>query len=137
MEKTQRIAQIYGYLVCLVAVITFLISITQLVNSLIDLGDPIHAGWNPADAPSLASYENYKMDILKSSNKTNESANAVYVPDERTLQAMYQAARNDKILLEKHRANRTIILNGLLVVICILLFITHWRWMNKLKKQLS
>ena len=44
MEKSFRVAQIYGYLVCLVAVITFLISITQLVNSMIDLTDPIHAG---------------------------------------------------------------------------------------------
>jgi hypothetical protein len=55
MEKSQRVAQIYGYMVCLVAVITFLMSITQLVNSLIDLQDPIHAGWTPAGSPSLAS----------------------------------------------------------------------------------
>lgn len=132
MEKSFRVAQIYGYLVCLVAVIAFLISITQLVNSMIDLTDPIHAGWNQAGAPSLASYENYKLDILKSANKGDESATAAYVPDEVTLKAMYQAAVDDKIQLEKHRAYRAIILNGLLVLICILLFVTHWRWMKKL-----
>lgn len=135
MEKTQRVAQIYGYVVCLVAVITFLISIAQLVNSLIDLGDPIHAGWNPESAPSLASYENYKMDILKSSNRIDETAKTAYVPDEQTLHAMYHAARDNKIQLEKHRATRTIVINGILVVICVLLFTTHWRWMHKLTKE--
>ena len=116
MEKTQRIAQIYGYLVCLVAVITFPISITQLVNSLIDLGDPIHAGWTPESAPSLASYENYKMDILKSTSKQTDSVTAAYIPDEQTLKVMYQAARDNKIQLEKHRAVRAIIIHGLLVL---------------------
>lgn len=104
MEKSHRIAQIYGYLVCLVAVITFLISISQLVNSLIDLGDPIHAGWTSESAPSLASYENYKIDILKSTGKQGESSGAVYIPDDQTLKIMYQAARDNKIQLEKHRA---------------------------------
>lgn len=134
MEKTQRIAQIYGYLVCLVAVITFLISITQLVNSLIDLGDPIHAGWTPESSPSLASYENYKMDILKSTSKQTDSASAAYIPDEQTLKVMYQAARDNKIQLEKHRAVRAIIIHGLLVLICVVLFVSHWRWMSKLAK---
>ena len=134
MEKTQRIAQIYGYLVCLVAVITFLISITQLVNSLIDLGDPIHAGWTPESAPSLASYENYKMDILKSTSKQTDSVTAAYIPDEQTLKVMYQAARDNKIQLEKHRAVRAIIIHGLLVLICVVLFVSHWRWMSKLAK---
>ncbi|MGE0076437.1 MAG: hypothetical protein AB7S48_01105 [Bacteroidales bacterium] len=135
MEKTHRVAQIYGYLVCLVAVITFLICTAQLVNSLIDLGDPIHAGWTPESAPSLASYENYKMDILKSTNKAGETTSAAYVPDEQTLHVMYQAARDNKVQLEKHRAIRSIIINGLLVVICIVLFITHWLWMLKLSKM--
>ncbi|MBP8790408.1 MAG: hypothetical protein KBH01_03130 [Breznakibacter sp.] len=72
------------------------------------------------------------MDILKSGNKADEPTSAAYVPVEDVLKTMYQAAVNDKIQLEKHRANRTIILNGFLVLICILLFVTHWRWMNKL-----
>jgi hypothetical protein len=38
MEKSQKIgAQIYGYTVCIVAVIAFLISVTTLVNAIIDL----------------------------------------------------------------------------------------------------
>jgi hypothetical protein len=92
MAKSQKIgAQIYGYAVCLVAVVTFLIAITSVVNALIDLNDPLHSGWNPQGSPSLASFENYKMDVLKSSGKGD--ANADYLPSQETLQVMYETAK--------------------------------------------
>jgi hypothetical protein len=74
------------------------------------------------------------MDILKSTSKQTDSATAAYIPDEQTLKVMYQAARDNKIQLEKHRAFRAIIIHGLLVLICLVLFVSHWRWMSKLAK---
>lgn len=97
MEKPQRMPQIYGYLVCLVAVITFLICASTLIYAIIDLGDPIHVGYTPAGAPSLASFDNYKMDILRSVPKEGESTKTAYIPDDLTLRAMYEAAKDDKI----------------------------------------
>jgi hypothetical protein len=135
MEKSQKVgAQIYAYSVCIVAVITFLISVTTVVNAFIDLQDPIHVfGWAPG-GPSLASYENYKMDILKSSQKGDESGQTSYVPDDQTLRAMYEAARADRIQSVKHQSNKSIIVGSLLIFICIILFVTHWRWVRKLNK---
>jgi hypothetical protein len=133
MEKSQKIgAQIYGYTVCLVAVITFLISITTLVNAVIDLSDPLHAGWTQPGSPSLASFENYKMDMLKSSSKGDEKSVSNYVPDDETLRGMYEAAKADKIQSSRHQSNRSIIIDSLLIVICLVLFVTHWRWMKRL-----
>lgn len=132
MEKSQKIgAQIYGYTVCLVAVITFLLSVTAFVNAIIDLGDPIHAGWNAAGAPSLASFENYKMDVLRSLPKGEDAAKTSYIPDDQTLRGMYEAAKNDKILSVRHSSNRSMIISGLLIFICLVLFVTHWKWMQK------
>jgi hypothetical protein len=138
MEKSQKVgAQIYGYSVCIVAVITFLISFTTLVNAFIDLQDPIHGGgWIPP-GPSLASFENYKMDILKSSQKGDESLQASYVPDDQTLRAMYEAARTDRIQSVKHQSNKSIIVGSLLIFICLILFVTHWRWVRKLNKLVT
>lgn len=130
MEKPQRMPQIYGYLVCLVAVITFLICASTLIYAIIDLGDPIHAGF---PAPNLASYENYKMDILKSVPKEGESKTS-YIPDDQTLRAMFESAKDDKIQRERHEANRSIVIDSILIVICIVLFVTHWRWMRKFAK---
>jgi hypothetical protein len=135
MEKSQKVgAQIYAYSICIVAVITFLISVTTLVNALIDLQDPLHVfGWAPG-GPSLASYENYKMDILKSSQKGDESVQTSYVPDDQTLRAMYEAAKADRIQSVKHQSNKSIIVGSLLIFICVILFVTHWRWVRKLNK---
>ncbi len=133
MEKPQRMAQVYGYLVCLVAVITTLICVSTLVSAILDLGDPLHAGWTPPGSPSLASFDNYKADILKSAPKEAEAAKT-YIPDDQTLRAMYEAAKNDKIQSVRHESNRTIVIDAILLVICIVLFVTHWRWMRKLAK---
>ena len=124
-------AQIYGYTVCLVAVITFLICVTNLVESLMERQDPLHAGWNQQGAPSLASFENYKMDILKSVPAGDPTKGQSYVPDDATLRAMYESAKNDKIQSEMHRSGRTIVVSSLVLIISIILFITHWRWMRK------
>lgn len=138
MEKSQKIgAQIYGYTVCLVAVIAFLISITSLVNAVFDLQDPIHGGWTPQGMPSLASFENYKMDMLKSSQNSDASVKGSYVPDDTTLRAMYEAARTDKIQSVKHQSNKSIIVGSLLIFICVILFVTHWRWVRKHNKLVS
>lgn len=136
MEKSRKVgAQIYGYAVCLVAVITFLISVTTLVNAIIDLGDPLHSGYTPHGSPSLASFENYKMDMLKTTQQGDASTTASYIPDDETLRAMFEAAKNDKIQSTRHQSTKNMMIGGMLMVICIVLFITHWRWMQKIAKS--
>ena len=134
MEKSKKVgAQIYGYSVCLVAVITFLISVTTLVNAIIDLRDPLHSGWTQPGSPSLASFENYKMDILKTTQTGAGSAQASYIPDDQTLRSMFEAVKADKIQSTRHKANQSVIIGGLLIIICIILFVTHWQWMRKIQ----
>lgn len=136
MEKSKKTgAQIYGYTVCLVSIITFLIAISNLVNAFLNLGDPLHSGWNASGAPSLASYENYKMDILKTTQKGDEMSKTTYMPDDQTLRAMYEAAKSDKIQMVKHDANGSIIVCTLLILICSILFFTHWRWMKAINNS--
>ena len=133
MEKSGKVgAQIYGYTVCLVAVITFLITLTTLMNAITDLDDPLHAGFTPPTAPSLASFENYKVDILKSL-KDGDASKGAYFPDDKALQGMYEAAKNDKIQSVRHNSWQSIKISSLLIVITVLLFGTHWRWMKKVR----
>lgn len=128
MEKQNKAPLIYGYAVCLVAVITFIICIAALVNAIIDMGDPFYAERDPMNAPSLASFENYKMDMLKKGE-----GDTSFSPDDGTMLKMYESAREDKIRAVRHRTSRTLIVNAILLVICSVLFITHWRWMRKLR----
>ncbi len=130
-EKSQKIQMIYGYAVCLVVVITFLISITAMVYSLMDLTDPLNAHRTYGkDAPSLASYENYKVDIIKSLDPSYDIN-----LDDATLKSMYEAAKDDAIAKVNHDSYRSIIVNGLVLIICLVLFLTHWLWMRKLSNK--
>lgn len=127
-EKSQKIQMVYGYVVCIVVVITFLISITSMVYALMDLTDPLNAHRTYGkDAPSLASFDNYKIDIIKSLDPAHEIS-----LEDATLQSMYTAAKDDAIAKVVHNSYRSIIVNGLVLFICIILFLTHWMWMRKL-----
>lgn len=134
MEKPHRVAQVYGFTVCLVTVIAFIICIANLIPSIMDLSDPLHAGnqFIPAGTPSLASFENYKMDILKSSGKEGQATAPDFVPDDQTLMKMYDAARNDKISLSNHISVRSIVVSSLVIFICLVIFSVHWIWMRRL-----
>jgi hypothetical protein len=129
MEKQNKAPLIYGYSACLVSVITFIICVAGFVNAVIDSSDPLHAERDFQKTPSLASFENYKMDILTSSEKQPS-----FVPDDNTLRAMYEAAKAEKIRSVKHRTWRDMMVNGLLIIVCVVLFTTHWRWMRRLSK---
>lgn len=133
MEKPNRVIQVYGYTVCVVAIITFLICTANFVNAVIDLSDPMHAGsvYNINRSPSLASFENYKMDILKTQTEGEKTTAASFVPDDQTLKAMYNAAKEERIQTVRHNSIKNITVTGILNVISILLFITHWLWMRK------
>lgn len=130
-EKSRRIQMIYGYAVCLVAVITFLISATSLVYALIDLTDPINAYRTYGkDTPSLASFDNYKVDIIKATDPAHD----LHL-DDQTLQSMYESAKGEAIAKVEHQSYRSIIINGLLLLICVVLFATHFIWMRNLSKK--
>ena len=138
MEKPHRMAQIYGYIVCLVAVITFIICLANIIPAILDLGDPLHAGsvFSMQGSPSLASFENYKMDILKSSSKEGEQKEQAYVPDDQTIRSMFEAAKSDKIQTARHQSIRTITVSSIIILVSIALFITHWMWMKRLNKTM-
>ena len=129
MEKKTKIPQVYGYAVCIVAIITILISVADLITSVIDASDPLYA-WG--DEQRLSSFENFKVDVLKSGK--NEAS---YVPDDSTLRIMYEDAKNHKIRRVKHQTTKSIIVSSILIVISTTLFITHWIWMSKVDKQQS
>lgn len=130
MEKRNRVTQFYGYAICLVAIITFIICLAALVGTLINLSDPMQSrsSYTRAQGPSLASFDNYKMDI-KISLKEGQQ-----MPDDETLKSMYEAARTDIIQGVQFRARRDVIVDSLIILVCIILFITHWVWMRRLSR---
>jgi len=131
MEKRYRIAQVYGYIVCLVAVIAFLISLASLVGAVFTLSDPLHARGIDGRL-DLTSFEAYKMDILTSARADPQSSTPGYVPEDQTLRRMFEAAKADRLQSVKLQTYRSLAVNGLLILVCIALFTTHWIWVRRL-----
>jgi hypothetical protein len=133
MEKSNRIAQVYGYLVCLVAVITLLISISNLFNAIIDRNDPLHAEMFFSSGTNISSYETYRLDKLRSYQGT-DSLQKAYTPDEKTIREMFDAEKNERVLTVKHRTYRSIIVFSILTGLALVLFFGHWRWLRRMGK---
>lgn len=83
--------QVYGYIVCIVAIITFLITVSGSIHALIDLSDPESSvsGDIRSEKPRLASFEIYKMDVMAEFKSTDGKVDTTVIPGEVTLRAMY------------------------------------------------
>jgi len=127
-----RIAQIYGYLVCLIAVVTFLISLNSAVGAAIDLADPVHSASYRGD-PRLASFDVYRVEMAqRGAIPAPAGAPEAARPDSAQLRAAYEAAREDLISSVRFRAIREAVTGGLLVLVSAALFVAHWAWLRRL-----
>jgi len=137
MERTNRIAQIYGYAVCLVAIITILISITQIVNAAFNLSSPLRAEGYGRGGP-LTSYTAYKREQLQRANAPDRpragvpSRDSAYaVPSDAEIRQMFEDERLEQIGNVRFRAMRTLVTSTLLIIIASGLFFMHWRWLRR------
>ena len=153
MEKSSKIVgQIYGYFICLTAIILFLTSVQSIVGSLVDLGNPKYAA--DLAGSSLESFEKYKMNVLnsfyagkdKAKDKEKEAgtgktdgdpaegvkfAAPSYIPDDTGLRTMYEAEKTARFDTARHVELRRIVENGLMGMLSAALFVIHWLWLRK------
>jgi hypothetical protein len=135
MEKNNRIAQAYGYLVCLVTVITLLISISNLFNALINLQDPLHAETLQTGSGNLASYEEYRFEKIRNYQQSGDSLTKASVPDAKELRQMYDDQRNNHLQSVKLKNVRSLVAYGMLLLASVILFIVHWRWLRRMARS--
>jgi hypothetical protein len=132
MEKTSKMPQVYGYTVCVIAVVTFLICATVIVNNAFDLANPIQAGFGIES--SLSSFDAYKATYQKDQRSGAAAAAAEPRPDtlsDATLRVRYEAVKADRIAHVRFQSWKALTTSTLLLVISVVLFVMHWRWMRK------
>jgi hypothetical protein len=137
-RMNSRIAQVYGYAVCFITVIVMLISIRSVVDAVIDLSDPIRAdsGGYGRSGRSLSNFELYKLDARR---EPRAAGPAGAVPakvqtdslSDTDLRRLYDAEREQAIGNVKFRAIKTLIGSGLLIIVSLILFLVHWRWLRE------
>ena len=124
MNKT---LQVYAIIICVIAIITMLITLSNLVVGYIDKNDPMRSGWQN---DQLASYETFKLETMKGIDESQ-----VYIPDDEAIEEMYEAAKAEKLAKLEHRIHRDLVVNRLILMVAIVLFIIHWILFKKVGKS--
>jgi hypothetical protein len=138
MDRSERVPQLYGYSVCLIAVVVILISVTSIVNQAFAIADPLSSGgrYGWGGTGSLTSFEAYRATRDRGANTLTrpvvegESPAAPREPTEAELRAEYEALRADRIAGASFEARQELTRSGVLLVVAIALFWWHWRWVR-------
>ena len=126
MDRTGRAWQWYGYAVCLTAVITGLICISAVINNAFDLANPL-AG-ERADGV-LTSFEAYKATRESRAPASDQRQHVDTLSDD-ALRGRYEALRADRVAQRSFRARKQLVTSVVLLIVAVILFGTHWRWLR-------
>lgn len=136
VERPERVPQVYGYTICLVALLWAITSTITVVESALTLSTPEYrAGREFAGIePSVSSFEAFRA--------TYERTRRMMPADPRTpapadtlsdaeLHRRYEALRADRIQRNTVEARRSLITSLLSLLIASALFAFHWRWLRR------
>lgn len=144
IDSQSRMAQGYGYIVCLIAVVAGLASMGGMVNSLFDYVAPVHSDRYGGGGLPVTSYNAYKRAYYAreprsaSPDRFATAPAAAKVPDsvpEATLRQMYQDDRADHVENTRFRALKSLVGAALLLIVSIILFTVHWKWLRRQSVQ--
>lgn len=128
-------ALVYGYVVCLIAVITAIIAVSNFVDATFDRANPLASreGMYGPGGVQLTSFEAYRASAMDRA-ATRERPTGQPVPADTLstaeLRTRYEALRADHFTLVQYRSSQRLVKHGLLILLAVVLFATHWRWVR-------
>ncbi len=134
VDKPNRMAQFYGYSVCLLAIIVALVSATSIIDATFDRANPLQA--EGGFGASLTSFESYKATYRREQAMFDRSGTAR--PDtvsEVSLRQQYDALVRDRIVATRYRTTKSFVTGTLFLLIALALFVIHWRWVRRLNEK--
>ena len=133
VERPNRVAQLYGYAVCLIAIVVFIASMTSLVENAFTLANPLQSRESDFGMePSVTSFESYRSTYDRE-RQMREPLTAAAVRDtvpEQVLRQRYEALRADRVARTRFQAQRSLTTSALSLLIAVGLFGVHWRWLR-------
>ena len=131
VDKPNRMAQFYGYSVCLIAIIVVLVSATSVIDAAFERANPLQG--EGGFAASLTSFESYRATYQREQRFFDRSGTAQ--PDtiaEPNLRQQYDALVRDRIAAVRHRTTKSMVTSTFLTLLAVVLFGVHWRWVRRL-----
>ena len=136
MARSERIPQVYGYAVCLIAVVVVLISVNSLVNQAFLISDPLAGAdrYGYGGGASLTSFESYRATRARGRDpmvpRTDESGATSAEPSEAEIRAEYETLRADALTRVRFEARRELTQSLVMLLLAVALFWWHWRWVR-------
>ncbi len=130
MDRSNRVAQLYGYTVCLVAVIVALSSTASLLSAAIDRANPLQADYSYG--ASLSSFEAYRATYQRDRMSIGGvEPTRLDTLAESVLRVRYEALVGDRRAATAYRTSKTFVGSGVMIALALALFGWHWRWLRQ------
>lgn len=131
MDQPRWIPQLYGYTVCLIAVVTLLVSLNSIVNNVFEFAEPGMSREVTGEfgGRSLEACRQRYVRMTGPARPDGTAAMAQLPPDS-TLMALCREDRMDRVAAVRHRALRSLVTSTLMLLVSLLLFGVHWRWLR-------
>ncbi len=132
MDQPRWIPQLYGYTVCLIAVITILISLRSVVNNVFEFAEPEMS----REITIMGDMGGWSLEACKQRMRTSAairqggSAVSIEVPPDSVLMALCAEERAERIAAVRHRALRSLVTSTIMLLVAGILFAVHWRWLR-------
>jgi hypothetical protein len=134
VDKPNRMAQFYGYSVCLIAILVALASATSIMDAAFDRANPLQS--EGGFGASLTSFDAYKATYKREQAMFDRGGAAR--PDtvsEATLRQQYDGLVRDRIVSTRFRTTKSFVTGTFFLLISGLLFVFHWRWVRRLTEK--
>ncbi len=135
MRQVIIIQNIYGYIICLIAIIILLFSVPTIIEATIDTISPEYSDRRPYIINE--SFESWKTTTrwryCKDYNDNNLE-DCIIPPDEE-LRPVYDEEKITGKAVFIHENTLVLIERAFLLIVTIILFIMHWSWLRKINKQ--
>jgi hypothetical protein len=134
VERTERVPQLYGYTVCLIALLWALTSVVSLIDNALTLSAPEMRGRHEFGMePSITSFEAFRTtyDRARQFSAPNPMEVKLDSIPEAELRRRYEVLRDDQIRRSRFEAKRGLIVGTLSLLMAAALFAFHWRWLKR------
>ena len=134
VERPERVPQLYGYTVCLIALIWAIASVVSIIGDTLSLSAPeLRSTSEYMLEPSVTSFEAFRTTYDRARQFSSPNPNEAKLDSipERELRRRYDAIRADRILRARFAARRELIMGFLSLLIASAVFAFHWRWLKR------
>ena len=146
MNGSTRAPEVYGYTVCLIAVIVALTSVSGLLDAAFTIADPLGGDGGGARSEmgqslSLRSLDAFRASATKTSTGAYVFRHQVFgmngvtaIADtlsDAQVQARYETLRADRLSEQRFKAIKGFVTNTIMLVLALALFGWHWRWLRR------